>query len=68
MNHLLILSLDSPSSREGEMSLPLRPEVGLLKELTATVERAHVVDALAASPLPPKRHRIGKGSVKKKTT
>ena len=50
--NLFILSLDSPSPREGEVCFPLRAKVWLLKELAATVERAHVVDALAASPLP----------------
>ena len=51
--NLFILSLDPPCPREGEMGFPLWPEVGLLKELAAAVEGAHVVDALAASALPP---------------
>ena len=55
MSNLFILGLDSPCSREGEMSFSLWPEVGLLKELTAAVKGAHVVDALTTSPLPPKQ-------------
>ena len=50
--NLFILSLDSPRPREGEVCLPLWPELRLLQELAAAVEGAHVVDALAASPLP----------------
>ena len=50
--NLFILSLHSPRPREGEMCLSLWAEVRLLEELAAAVERAHVVDALAASPLP----------------
>ena len=55
--NLFILSLDPPCAREGEMGFPLWPEVGLLKELAAAVEGAHVVDALAASPLPPGKNK-----------
>ena len=50
--NLFILSLHSPRPREGEVCLPLWPELRLLQELAAAVEGAHVVDALAASPLP----------------
>ena len=51
--NLFILGLDSPRPREGEVCLPLWPELRLLQELAAAVEGAHVVDALAASALPP---------------
>ena len=50
--NLFILSLDSPCPWKGEVCLPLWPELRLLQELAAAVEGAHVVDALAASPLP----------------
>ena len=51
--NLFILGLDSPRPREREVCFPLWPEVWLLEELAAAVEGAHVVDALAASTLPP---------------
>ena len=50
--HLFILSLDPPCPWEGEVCLPLWPLLWFLKKLAAAVEGAHVVDALAASPLP----------------
>ena len=66
--NLFILSLDSPCAREGEMGFSFWPEVGLLKELAAAVEGAHVVDALATSPLPPEQtHVMKKGNCSKTT-
>merc|ERR1719458_1259069 len=61
MQHLFILGLDSPRPRKGEVCLPLWPELRLLQELAAAVEGAHVVDALAASPLPSDQPDGGKG-------